>query len=109
MHWVFLLLAIITEVLATSALKYSHGFTRLLPTLGALTAFGVSFYCLSLSLRTLPMGMAYALWAGVGIVLISIIGALAFGQRLDTPAVIGIGLIMAGVVCMKFFSTTTVH
>ena len=85
-------LAILAEVLGTSALKASDGFTRLVPSLVTAVAYMVSFYLLSLTLRTLPIGIAYAIWSGVGIVLISAVGWLLYGQRLDAPAVLGLGL-----------------
>ena len=107
MHWLFLSLAIATEIMATTALKYADGFTRPVPTVGAIIALTLSMYLLSLTLRVLPVGVAYAIWAGVGIVLISLIGAVVFGQRLDLPAIIGIALIVGGVVSINLFSKTT--
>ena len=102
-------LAILAEVLGTSALKASDGFTRLVPSLVTAVAYMVSFYLLSLTLRTLPIGIAYAIWSGVGIVLISLIGLFAFRQKLDLPALIGIALICAGVVVINVFSRSTAH
>lgn len=89
MKWVYLLIAILTEVVATSALKASHSFTRLGPSL-----LTVAFYCLSLTLREMPVGVAYAIWCGVGIVLVSLAAALLFGQRLDMGAIVGMALII---------------
>jgi small multidrug resistance pump len=105
MKWVYLGIAILAEVCATSALKYSDGFSRLYPTLLTIVGYGVAFYFLALTLREIPVGIAYAIWSGVGIVLISLVGTLFFQQRLDAPAMIGISLIVAGVVLMKGFSS----
>ncbi|KAG0775560.1 hypothetical protein G6F22_013209 [Rhizopus arrhizus] len=91
------------------ALKGSEGFTRLVPSLITVTGYLISFYFLSLTLREIPVGIAYAIWSGVGIVLISIVGAVLFKQHLDTPAMIGIGLIIAGVVGMNVFSKSVSH
>lgn len=102
-------LAILAEVLGTSALKASDGFTRLVPSLITVVAYGVSFYLLSLTLKTMPIGIAYAAWSGVGIVLISAIGWLLYGQRLDVPALIGLGLIVAGVLVVNLFSKSASH
>ena len=109
MNWLFLSIAIVAEVIATSALKAADGFTRLGPSLVVIVGYGVAFYFLSLALRGIPVGIAYAVWSGVGIVLISAIGWLAFGQSLDGPAVLGIMLIMAGVVVLNVFSKSSVH
>lgn len=108
-HWLFLGTAIISEVIATSALKASDSFTRLWPSMIVVLGYAVSFYFLSLTLKTLPVGIAYAIWSGLGIVLISVIGIVLFGQKLDGPAVIGMGLIIAGVVVMNAFSKTVAH
>ncbi|MBB6558751.1 small multidrug resistance pump [Acidovorax soli] len=101
--------AIVSEVIGTSALKASDGFTRLGPSAITVVTYGLSFYLLSLTLRTLPVGIAYAIWSGVGIVLISVVGWLAFGQKLDLPAVIGLGLIIAGVLVVNLFSKSVGH
>lgn len=103
-HWWLLSAAIVCEVIATSALKASEGFSRTGPTVLVVGGYGAAFYLLALSLRTIPVGIAYAVWSGVGIVLVSIIAWLLFGQRLDLPALIGIGLIVAGVVVLNVFS-----
>ena len=102
-------LAIAAEVLGTSALKASDGFSRLAPSLITVVAYGVSFYLLSLTLKSMPIGIAYAVWSGVGIVLISAIGWLLYGQRLDAPALIGLGLIVAGVLVVNLFSKSAGH
>ena len=89
MKWVYLLIPILTEVVATGALKASHSFTRLGPSLLTVAGYLVAFYCLSLTLREMPVGVAYAIWCGVGIVLVSLAAALLFGQRLDMGAIVG--------------------
>ena len=103
-YW-YLAIAIVAEVLATSALKESHGFSKLLPTLLVMAGYGASFYFLSLVLQTIPIGVAYALWAGLGIVLITIVGAVVFGQKMDLAAILGIALIISGVVVLRVFSS----
>lgn len=108
-NWVFLFAAILTEVIATTALKASDGFTRLWPSTLVVIGYGVAFYFLALTLRTIPMGIAYAIWSGVGIVLISAIAWLWYGQQLDVPAIIGIALIVAGVVVLNVFSKSVTH
>ncbi|OEY67262.1 DMT family transporter [Marinobacter sp. X15-166B] len=108
-NWLFLLTAIVAEVVATSALKSSEGFSRLWPSLIVVLGYGIAFYFLSLMLRTIPVGVAYALWSGIGIVLISVVGWLAFGQRLDAPAVVGMALIIAGVLVMNVLSKSIPH
>ena len=107
--WFYLRVAIVSEVAATSALKASEGFTRLWPSLLVVAGYAAAFYFLSLTLRTVPVGIAYAIWAGAGIVLIAAIGWFFHGQRLDLPAGIGIGLILAGVVIINVFSKTVSH
>ena len=109
MNWLLLSIAIVAEVIATSALKAAEGFTRLGPSLVVIAGYGIAFYFLSLALRGIPVGVAYAVWSGVGIVLISVIGWLAFGQALDAAAIFGIGLIMAGVIVLNVFSRTPIH
>jgi small multidrug resistance pump len=106
MPFIYLAIAILAEVVGTSALKASNGFTVWAPSTVVVLAYGVSFYFLSLALRAIPVGVAYAIWSGVGIVLISAIGWVLFRQRLDAAAIIGIGLIMAGVVVIQLFSST---
>ena len=98
-----LVAAIVCEVIATSFLQQSQQFTRLLPTLLMALFYGAAFYLLAITLRTLPVGVAYAIWSGLGIVLISAIGYFVFRQTLDLPAVIGLSLIIAGVVVVKVF------
>ncbi|MDR5884378.1 multidrug efflux SMR transporter [Vreelandella janggokensis] len=109
MTFVYLVLAIIAEVIATSALKASMGFTRPLPSLLVVGGYGMAFYLLSLVLRSLPVGITYAIWAGLGIVLVTLVGIVVFGEKPDVPAVVGIGLIVAGVVTLQVFSKMSVH
>lgn len=104
MSYVYLFIAIVSEVVATSFLKESHGFTRLSPSLVTIVGYAVAFYCLSLTLRAMPTGVAYAIWSGVGIVLIATVAWLFQGQKLDTPAIAGMALIIAGVIVMNVFS-----
>ncbi|MBN4053583.1 multidrug efflux SMR transporter [Haliea sp. AH-315-K21] len=104
--WLFLYAAIVSEVIATSALKSSDGFSKLWPSTIVIVGYGAAFYFLSLTLRTIPVGIAYAVWAGVGIVLMAIVAWVVFGQKLDLAAAIGICLILAGVVVINLFSNT---
>jgi small multidrug resistance pump len=108
-NWIFLGVAIVSEVVATSALKSSEGFTRLWPTLLVVTGYALAFYFLSLTLRTIPVGVAYAIWAGLGVALIALVSWIVFDQKLDLPAVIGMVLIVSGVIVMNVFSRTVVH
>jgi small multidrug resistance pump len=107
--WLCLSIAIVSEVIATSALKASDGFSRLVPSAIVVVGYAVAFYFLSLTLKTVPVGVAYAIWSGAGIALITLIGWVLFGQRLDAPALIGMALIVAGVVVMQVFSRTAAH
>lgn len=104
MAWLILMVAIIAEVTATSALKASDGFTQLWPSILTVLGYGISFYCLSLTMRYMPTGVIYAIWSGAGIVLISVVAWLFFKQSLDAPAILGMGLILAGVVIIQLFS-----
>ncbi len=106
---IYLVIAIGFEVVATSALKESAGFTRLWPSVISLVCYGFAFYLLSLALRTMPVGVVYAVWSGAGVMLIALVGWLVFKQSLDWPAVLGIGLIMAGVLVINLFSKTVGH
>lgn len=108
-HVLALIGAIIAEVIGTSALQASQQFTRLVPSAIVVIGYGVAFYLLAIALRTLPVGVAYAVWSGLGIVLISLVGLIAFGQKLDLAAVIGIALIIAGVVILQLFSSSAHH
>ncbi len=102
--WLLLSGAIISEVVATSALKATNGFTRLWPSVLVAAGYGAAFSLLSLTLRTIPVGIAYAVWSGAGVALVTLAGWLLYGQRLDAPALAGIALIVAGVVVMNVFS-----
>jgi len=108
-NWFYLGIAIVCEVLGTSSLKSSESFTRLFPSIVVLAGYALSFYALSLTLSTIPLGVAYAVWSGVGIILVSLVGLVVYGQKLDMAALIGIALIVAGVVVINFFSKSTVH
>jgi len=107
--WLTLGIAIVAETIATSALKSSEGFSKLVPSAIVLVGYGVAFYFLSLTLRSIPVGIAYAVWSGVGIVLITVVGWAFFGQKMDAPALIGMALIIAGVVIMNVFSSAGAH
>jgi len=109
MAYLYLAIAIIAEVIATSALKASAEFTKLVPSIIVLAGYCVSFYFLTLVLRTLPIGVTYAIWSALGIVLITLIGIYAYKEIPDTPALIGMGLIIAGVIVINLFSKTTAH
>jgi small multidrug resistance pump len=109
MAYLYLSIAIIAEVAATSALKASAEFTKLIPSLIVVTGYIVAFYFMTLVLRYIPVGITYAVWAGVGIVLVVIVGAILYGQIPDIPAVIGMGLIISGVVVIHVFSRTVGH
>lgn len=108
-QWLFLSIAIVSEVMATSALKASAGFTRPLPSLVVVVGYGVAFYFLSLTLKTVPVGVAYAIWSGAGVALIALVGWAFLGQRLDAPALLGLALIVAGVVVINAFSRAGAH
>lgn len=108
-HWLILGIAIIAETMATTALKASEGWTRLMPSILVVLGYGTSFYCLSLTLKVIPVGVVYAIWSGIGIVLIAILGWLWFGQKLDLAAIAGMGLIIGGVIVINFFSKTVVN
>ena len=107
--YAFLAIAIVSEVIGTLSLKASEGFTRLWPSLLVVIAYSLAFYFLSLTLKSIPVGIAYAVWAGIGVTLVTLIGWLLFGQKLDMAALLGMGLIMAGVIVLNLFSNTTQH
>ena len=109
MHYLALFAAIVAETVGTSALQASQQFTRLGPSILVVISYALAFYLLSITLRVMPVGVVYAIWSGLGIVLIAIAGFLIFGQKLDIAAVIGLGLIIAGVVVLHAFSATTPH
>lgn len=108
-HYLFLVLAVAAETLGTSALQASQQFTRLWPSVLVVVAYAISFYLLALTLKYMPVGIMYALWSGLGIVFIALIGWLYFGQRLDGAAIVGIALITAGIAVLNVFSRSTLH
>ncbi|MGI9176576.1 MAG: DMT family transporter [Pirellulales bacterium] len=109
MHWLYLMIAIMAEVVATSCLKASAGFTKPGPSLLVLAGYGIAFFFLSLTLKDIPVGVGYAIWSGAGVTLIALIGWLGFGEKLDPPAIVGMTLIVAGVVVLNLFSKTAAH
>ena len=109
MAYIYLAVAIVAEVIGTSFMKASAGFTRAGPALVTIVAYATAFYALSLTLRTIPTGIAYAIWSGVGIVLIASVAWLFQGQKLDAPAMIGMALIIAGMIVMNLFSRAPPH
>ena len=106
---VYLIIAIVGEVIATSFLRASAGFTQLVPSIVVVVGYCVTFYFFSLALQTIPVGIGYAIWSGVGIILVSIIAYFTYGQTLDLPGLIGIGLILAGVLVINLFSQSSAH
>ena len=109
MAYLYLALAILAEMVATSALKTSEEFTKLFPSMVVLIGYGVAFYFMTLVLRTIPIGITYAIWSGVGIILIAVIGAIFYKEIPDFPAILGMGLIVLGVVVIHLFSKTVSH
>lgn len=107
--WLLLSVAIVAEVFGTSFLKASEGFSKLWPSVAVIVGYLVAFYFLALTLKFIPVGIAYAIWAGVGVVLIALIGWVVFGQKLDLPAIIGISLIITGVIILNVFSSSVSH
>ncbi|MGV2291421.1 multidrug efflux SMR transporter [Trinickia sp. YCB016] len=107
--YVWLAIAIVAEVIGTSALRASEGFSRLLPSLVVVAGYGVAFYCLSMTLKSMPVGIVYAIWSGVGIVLITLVAIVLYRQVPDLAAVAGLGLIVAGVVVLNLFSKMQAH
>jgi small multidrug resistance pump len=108
-NWIFLCVAIIAEVIATSALKISEGFSKPIASVIVVLGYIIAFYCLSLTLKTIPVGIAYAIWSGVGIVLVTTIAWIVFDQKLDVWGIIGIALIMSGVLVLNLLSKTSSH
>ncbi|WP_372574403.1 DMT family transporter [Ruegeria jejuensis] len=104
-----LLLAVAAETIGTTALQASHQFTRFWPSVIVVVGYGLAFYLLSLTLRVMPVGIVYAIWSGLGILLIAVIGFIAFGQRLDWPALLGLALIIAGILVIHLFSASASH
>ena len=107
--WAALLGAIALEVAGTTMLQASKQFTRVWPTAGMAVCYGLAFYLLSIALRQMPVGIAYAIWSGLGVVLISVIGTVVFRQRLDLPAMVGLAMIVGGVMVINLFSKTVGH
>ena len=106
MKWIYLIIAIITEVIATSALKESEGFTKAIPSLIVIIGYSMTFYFMSLTLREMSVGITYAIWSGMGILLITLIGYFRYNQMLDAPAVLGMSLIALGIIILRFFSNS---
>jgi len=109
MHYVYLMAAVLAETIGTTALQASQQFTRLLPSVIVVVAYAASFFLMSLTLRYMPVGIVYAIWSGLGIVLIAAIGFVVFGQRIDLPAIAGMGLIIAGILVIHLFSSSSSH
>ena len=105
MSYFYLLVAIVAEVVATSFLPSTAQFTKLWPSLITVTGYIIAFYCLSVCVREIPVGITYAIWCGFGIVLISLVGLFVYGQKLDTASLIGLGFIIAGIIIINIFST----
>ena len=108
-NWLILFIAIVAEVIATSALKSSEGFTKPIASIVVVLGYMIAFYCLSLTLKTIPVGIAYAVWSGVGIVLVTTIAWIVFDQKLDVWGIVGIALIMSGVLVLNLLSKTSSH
>jgi len=108
-YYIFFALAVILEIIATSFLKKTEQFTKIIPTIISITAIVLSFYLLSFVQKVVPIGIAYAIWSAFGIVIISLVGYFVYKQRLDLPAIIGIALILIGVVVINIFSKSSVH
>ncbi len=107
--YALLAIAIVAEVIATSAMRASEGFSRLVPATVVGIGYGIAFYCLSLTLKTIPVGIVYAVWSGAGIVLITLVAVVMYRQVPDVPAIIGLGLIVAGVAVLNMFSKMQAH
>lgn len=107
--YVYLAIAIAAEVVATTSMKAVDGFNKPLPLLLVIAGYAIAFWMLIIVVRTIPIGVAYAVWAGLGIVLVSLAALVIYGQKLDLPAVLGMGLIVAGVVVIQLFSSSTGH
>ncbi|RFU47887.1 QacE family quaternary ammonium compound efflux SMR transporter [Paraburkholderia sp. DHOC27] len=107
--YALLAIAIVAEVIATSALRASEGFSRWVPSVIVVAGYGLAFYCLSLTLKSIPVGIVYAIWSGAGIVLISMVALVLYRQVPDLPAILGLGLIVSGVVVLNLFSKMQAH
>ncbi|MBM1632057.1 QacE family quaternary ammonium compound efflux SMR transporter [Sulfitobacter mediterraneus] len=108
-HYIWLIVAIVTETLGTTALQASQQFSRFWPSVAVVLFYGLSFYFMALALKVMPVGIVYAIWSGLGIVLIAGIGFVLFGQKLDLPAILGLGLIISGIVVIHLFSGSQTH
>ncbi len=108
-HYIILFFAIVTETIGTTALQASQQFSKFWPSVIVVVSYAASFYLMALALKVIPVGIAYAIWSGLGILMIAIIGFAMFGQKLDLPALFGIGLILAGIVVIHLFSATSTH
>ncbi|MGC3937201.1 DMT family transporter [Roseobacter sp. EG26] len=109
LHYIYLVLAIAAETIGTTALQASQQFSKFWPSVLVVAAYAISFYLLALALKFMPVGIVYAIWSGLGIVLIAIIGFVVFGQRLDLPATLGLSLIIVGILIIHLFSKTATH
>lgn len=109
LHYIYLIVAVAAETVGTTALQASDQFTKLWPTVIVVVAYGLAFFFLGIALKYIPVGIAYALWSGLGIILIALIGFTVFGQRLDLPAILGLAMIIGGIVVIQLFSKTATH
>ncbi|MCG7622748.1 MULTISPECIES: DMT family transporter [unclassified Epibacterium] len=109
MHYLYLMAAVLAETIGTTALQASQQFTRLLPSVIVVVAYGASFFLMSLTLKFMPVGIVYAIWSGLGIVLIAAIGFIVFGQRIDLPALAGMAMIICGILIIHLFSASSGH
>ena len=109
MSYLYLAIAIIAEVIATSSLKASAEFTKLWPSVAVILGYSTAFYFMTLALRQIPLGITYAIWSGLGIVLVTVVGAVVYNEKPDIPALIGMGLIIAGVLVINLFSKMSAH
>ena len=108
-HYIFLFLAVLSETIGTTALQASNQFTRFWPSVFVVVGYALSFYLMGLTLKFMPVGIVYAIWSGLGIAMIAAIGFVAFGQRLDLPAILGLGMILTGILIIHLFSNTATH
>ena len=108
-HYIYLFFAVLAETIGTSALQASQQFTKPLPSVLVVLAYGLSFYLLAMTLKFMPVGVVYAIWSGLGIVFIAAIGRIVFGQSLDVPAILGLAMIIGGIVVIHLFSAATTH
>ena len=109
MHYIYLFLAVLAETIGTTSLQASQQFTRVVPSILVVLAYGSAFYFMSLTLAVMPVGVVYAIWSGLGILFIAVIGFVVFGQRLDGPAILGLAFIITGILILQLFSKTITH